>query len=317
MNTQKDLTASTPSKMKRGSALVAVFWVMAVLAVAVFAAVRVVYYDADIATSQLNGFEALQVAERGVAVAVNPTVEKGDPVLEWYDGEQDISYRAQILSEATRFNINVLLLRQDKTLLADIFTSWGMGLQDAQSLVGNLIDWVDEGDLAELNGAEAEWYDSQGRVNHPFNRPFYSLDEMRLVKDMDQLEALQPNWKDWFTVWSNGRLDVNEADAELISAAAEVPIEDAQEMIDFVLGPDRQRDTEDDQPFTNIDEALVLLGVSEFQQQTVSPRLTVSDTTTRIVSEGRAGTVKRRITLILRNRTGQPAILDRKEEIIP
>ena len=118
-------------------------------------------------------------------------------------------------------------------------------------------------------------------------------------------------------MWSNGRLDVNEADAELISAAAEVPIEDAQEMIDFVLGPDRQRDTEDDQPFTNIDEALVLLGVSEFQQQTVSPRLTVSDTTTRIVSEGRAGTVKRRITLILRNRTGQPAILDRKEEIIP
>lgn len=302
---------------KCGSALVAVFWVMAVLALAVFAAIRVVYYDADVAASQLNGFEAQQVAERGIAVAVNPSVDRMDPILEWSDEDLDISFRAQILSEAARFNINVILLRQDKTLLTDIFTDRGMDLQDAQTLVGNLTDWVDEGDLAELNGAEAEWYESQGRENHPFNRPFYSLNEMRLVKGMEQLEALWPDWASWFTVWSNGRLDVNEADAELISTAAEVTIDDAQEMVDFVLGPDRERNTEDDQPFTDLNEALELLGVSEFEQQTVAPRLTVSDTTTRIVSDGRAGTVKRRITLILRSRTGQPAILDRKEEIIP
>jgi len=77
---------------KRGSALVAVFWVMAVLALAVFAAVRVVYYDSDIASSQLHGFEALQVAERGIAVAVNPAVEELDPILNWQDEELDISY---------------------------------------------------------------------------------------------------------------------------------------------------------------------------------------------------------------------------------
>ena len=307
----------TGSLYKRGSALVAVFWIMAVLSLAVFAAVRVVYYDADIASSQLNGFEALQVAERGVAVAVNPAVEKMDPILEWQDDELDIGYRAEILSEAALFNINVILLRQDKALLTDIFTDWGMDLQDAQILVGNLTDWVDEGDLAELNGAEVDWYESQGRPNHPFNRPFYNMDEMRLIKGMDELEAIQPNSQSWFTVWSNGRLDVNEADPELIAAAAEVSIEDAQEMVDHVLGPDRERNTEDDQPFGDLAEALSLLGVSEFQQQIVNPRLTVSDTTTRIISDGRAGTVKRRITVILRSRTGELAILDRKEEIIP
>ncbi len=317
MNNQKPIRVSTQLKMSRGSALVAVFWVMAVLSLAVFAAVRVVYYDSDIAASQLNGFESLQVAERGLSVAVNPSVERGDPILEWFDEDLDISYRAQILSEAALFNINVLLLRQDKALLTDIFTDWGMDLQDAQSLVGSLIDWVDEGDLAELNGAESDWYEGEGRVNHPFNRPFYNLNEMRLVKGMADLEALQPNWQNWFTVWSNGKLDVNEADAELISAAAEVSIDTAQELVDFVLGPDRERDTEDDQPFESLEEALVHLGVSEFEQQTVNPRLTVSDTTTRIVSEGRAGAVKRRLTIILRSRSGQPAILDRKEEIIP
>ena len=208
-------------------------------------------------------------------------------------------------------------MRKDKQLLTDIFTDWGMELLDAQTLVDNLTDWVDGGDLIELNGAEVDWYEDQGRPNHPFNRPFYNLDEVRLVKDMELLEQVKPNWKNWFTVWSNGRLDVNEAKAELIAAAAEVSIDDAQNLVEHVLGPDRVRDTDDDQRFQGLTEALTLLGVSEFQQPIVQPRLTVKDTTTRIVSDGRAGSVRRRITLILKSRTGQLAILERKEEIIP
>ena len=301
----------------RGSALIAVFWIMAVLSLAVFAAVRVVYYDADVADAQINGFEALQAAERGIAVAVNPAVKKGDPVLEKDFEDLDMGYKARITSEAARFNINVILMRKDKQLLTDIFTDWGMELQDAQMLVDNLTDWVDAGDLVELNGAEIDWYESQGRVNQPFNRPFYNLDEMRLVKDMDLLERVKPGWKRWFTVWSNGKLDINEAEPELIAAAAEVSIDQAEDLVEQVLGPDGERNTEDDQPFRNLTEALSLLGVSDFQLPIVQPRLTVSDRTTRIVSDGRAGTVKRRITLVLKSRTGQPVILERKEEIIP
>jgi len=308
------------SKTASGSALIAVFWIMAILSLAVFAAVKVVYHDADVAASQINGFDALQAAERGIAVAVNPAIDKMDPLLDWSDDELDISYSARITSEAARFNINVILMRKDKQLLVNIFTDWGLELQDAQMIVDNLTDWIDAGDLTELNGAEVEWYESQGRPNHPFNRPFYNLDEMRLVKDMELLEQAQPRWRKWFTIWSEGKLDINEAKAELISAAAEVSIDDAQNLIDHVLGPDLERDTEDDQPLTNIQEALMILGVSDFQAPVVTPRLdAVSDKnkTTRIVSDGRAGTVKRRITLILKNLTGQPAILERKEEIIP
>ena len=306
------------SKTASGSALIAVFWIMAILSLAVFAAVKVVYHDADIAASQINGFDALQAAERGIAVAVNPAMDKMDPLLDWSDDELDISYRARITSEAARFNINVILMRKDKQLLVDVFTDWGLELEDAQMIVDNLTDWIDGGDLTELNGAEVEWYESQGRPNHPFNRPFYNLDEMRLVKDMELLEQAQPRWRKWFTIWSDGKLDVNEAKAELISAAAEVSIDDAQNLVDHVLGPDLERDTEDDQPLNNIQEALVILGVSDFQAPVVTPRLTAgSDKTTRIVSDGRAGTVKRRITLIIKNLTGQPAILERKEEIIP
>lgn len=300
-----------------GSALIAVFWIMAILALAVFSAVRVVYLDADIAAAQVNGFDALQVAERGVSVAVNPLIQRDDPLLIWADEEKEISYRARITLEAARFNINVLLLRKDKQLLTDILTDWGLVLEDAQMLVDNLTDWVDTGDLTELNGAEVDWYEDQGRPNHPFNRPFYSLDEMRLVKNMQMLEEVNPDWRNWFTVWSNGKLDLNEAAPELIAAAAEVSIEDAQDLVEYIVGPDRERDTEDDQRIQNLTEGLGILGVSDFQRPVIEPRLTVQDTTTRIISVGQAGTVRRKITLIIRSRTGQPPILSRKEEIIP
>ncbi len=314
---QVEVVPASLSLVAHGSAMVAVFWIMAVLSLAVFAAVKVVYHDADVSASQIHGFDAMLAAERGVAIAVNPATKKTEPMLAWSDAETGASYRARIESEAARFNINVILMRRDKQLLTDVFTDWGMELLDAQMLVDNLVDWVDPGDLTELNGAEIDWYEEQGRPNHPFNRPFYNLEEMSLVKDMDLLEFVNPRWKKWFTVWSNGKLDINEADAELIAAAAEVSIDDATTIVDYVLGPDQEKDTDDDQRFQNLAEAFGLIGLSPLQQELVTPRLTVEDTTTRIVSEGRAGDVKRRITLVIKNRTGQPVILDRKEEIIP
>jgi len=300
-----------------GSALIAVFWLMAILSLAVFAAVRVVYHDADVVSAQINGFEALQAAERGVAVAANPAIKPMDPLLDWTSEDGVLSYKARIRSEAARFNINAILLRKDKSLLTGMFTSWGMEFDDAQVLVANLTDWVDGGDLAELNGAEIDWYEAQGRPNHPFNRPFYSLDEMELVKDMDLLEEVQPQWRKWFTVWSDGKLDINEAEPELIAAAAEVSIDEAQNLVERIMGPDLERDTDDDLRFQDLTSALTLLGVSEFQMPMVMPRFTVKDKTVRIISDGRAGTVKRRITLVLKNRTAQPVILERKEEVLP
>jgi type II secretory pathway component PulK len=314
---QVEVVPASWGLVAHGSAMVAVFWIMAVLSLAVFAAVKVVYHDADVSASQIHGFDAMLAAERGVAIAVNPATKKTEPMLAWSDAETGASYRARIESEAARFNINVILMRRDKQLLTDVFTDWGMELLDAQMLVDNLVDWVDPGDLTELNGAEIDWYEEQGRPNHPFNRPFYNLEEMSLVKDMDLLEFVNPRWKKWFTVWSNGKLDINEADAELIAAAAEVSIDDATTIVDYVLGPDQEKDTDDDQRFQNLAEAFGLIGLSPLQQELVTPRLTIEDTTTRIVSEGRAGDVKRRITLVIKNRTGQPVILDRKEEIIP
>ena len=298
--------------------MVAVFWLMSVLALAVFAAVRVVGHDVDIVTSQIHGSRARQLAEMGVAVASNPVVEPDDPILRQSFEDGTEGFTARISSEAMRFNINAILLGTDNTLLLDIFDYWDMPIEEAQALVDALEDWVDGNDTEQLNGAEAEYYAERGQPNFPFNRPFYDLDEMRLVRGMANLESYQPDWRDWFTIWSSqAAIDINDAAPDLIAAAAQVRLDEAQQLVDFVRGPDGIRYTEDDEPFTSVDSALQILNLSEINAQLVSNRFTTNDRTVRIESTGRSESARRRITVILRSRTGQPEILSREEDITP
>jgi len=302
--------------VSRGTALIAVIWLIAILSMACIAALRVVSLDMKIAGAKIHGFRAKQFAEMGVAVAANSSVKRTDPVLHRRneDGE---GYDAKIISEGGRFNLNALLLRGDKALVRSIFVDWGLDLDAAQEVTDALADWVDGDDETSLNGAEKKWYEAQGRINQPFNHPFYSLDEARLVRGMDLVEAAKPDWRNWFTVWSNGQLDANEASAELLAAAAEVSVDVADQVVEKVRGPDGIRDTEDDVPFQNAADVLALLGVNTTIRPDIAQRITVNDSTVRIESVGQAEGAKRKISMILRNRTGRPAVLERSEEVIP
>ncbi|BCU79030.1 hypothetical protein llg_37450 [Luteolibacter sp. LG18] len=298
-------------------ALLAVIWLVAILGIACMATLRVVSFDTKVASAKIHGFEAKQLAEMGVAVASNPAVKPSDPLLHHTDEEVGGSYDVKIASEGGRFNINAILLRDDKPLLRKMFSDWGLEMEEAQQVTDALGDWIDSDDEVAMNGAERDWYEREGRINQPFNHPFYSLDEMRLVRGMDRVEAVKPDWRNWFTIWSAGALDVNEASAELIAAAAEVPVETADQVVEKVRGSDGVRYTDDDVPFQNVNEALSLLGVDTNGRPDIAQRFAANDTTVRIESVGHAEGATRKISLILRNRTGRPAILERTEEVIP
>ncbi|MFM2199602.1 MAG: hypothetical protein RLZZ505_3034 [Verrucomicrobiota bacterium] len=300
-----------------GFALIAVLWLIAILSLAAITTLRVISFDMQIATAKVHGSRAFQLAEMGIAIGSNPAVERDDPLLRRLDEENNEEVHVAITSEGARFNINSLVFAEDKTLLRSIFIHWGLDLDSAQALTDAFTDWVDEDDEVALNGAEIEEYEKAGRLNQPFNRPFYHIEEMALVLGMDQIEFLRPDWRDWFTVWSSGTLDLNEAAAELISVAAEVTAEQAAIIPETVRGTDGIRDTEDDMPFKDVGTALSLLGIGGGNGQVIAQRFTVEDTTTRITSTARSGDSTRRITAIVRNRTGRPALLDRTTEIVP
>lgn len=317
MNPHPRRKSSATARRHRGTALVAVLWLIAILAMAAMATLRVISFDMELATQKIHGSRASHIAEAGIAIGSNPAVERGDPILSFFNPETNEGFDVELISEGSRFNINAILQREDTVLLRSLFISWGIELDDAQALVDALADWVDADDEVRLNGAEREWYEAQGRMNQPFNRPFYDLSEMRLVRGMDVVEAFRPDWREWFSIWSGGLLDINEARAELIAVAAEVSVEQAQAIPDIVTGPDRILGTDDDAPFQEIASALAIIGVNAEARPDIAARFTVGDTTTRVVSTGYASGAKRRITAILRNRTGQPALLERTEEIIP
>lgn len=302
-------------KYRRGAALMAVLWLIAILAIASITVLRVIAFDNQIATAIIYGGRARNMAEMGVAIASHPQVKRSDPLLQQV--QDDRSYQAKITSEGSRFNINAILMQRDADLLNEIFTEWGLELEQSEALVDALTDWIDADDEASLNGAEREEYEKAGRMNQPFNRLFYDLDEMRLVRGMGRVEALMPDWRDWFTIWSAGQLDLNDAPVELIAVAAECSIEQALLIKEAVQGEDGVRDTDDDVPFNDVQSALELLGIDPNVSFELSRRFTVNDPTTRIESIGQAASARRKITVILRNRTGKPALLERTEEIIP
>jgi general secretion pathway protein K len=295
----------------------AVLWLIAILAMASMAALRVISFDMELAAAKIHGSRARQIAEMGIAVGSNPVVEPSDPILRQLDGSTGGGFEVRVASEGGRFNINAILLQEDKALLRSIFSDWGLELEDAQAIADALGDWVDSDDDVALNGAEVNEYEEAGRINQPFNRPFYDISEVRFVRGMDLVEAVRPDWRNWFTVWSGGALDLNEASAELIAAAAEIPVEQADIIPETVRGTDGMRDTDDDVPFQNAAQALDLLGIDAEGRPDLSRRFTVNDTTTRIESIGYAAGAKRKIIVIVRNRTGKPALLERTEEIIP
>jgi general secretion pathway protein K len=315
--TQKEGIARSGSQ--RGSALIAVFWLMAILSLAVFSTVYVVSSDVAVVVSQRKAFRAMQLAEMGVALASNPAIEEFDPLLhQVFDSGE--SFDARIRSESGWLNINRLVMEGgDALLLEELFERWGMEKEDAVFVVRALQDWVDADEVNKFDGyndgAENEYYTEHGFENYPFDRPFYDLEEVILVRGMDVVASYQPNWRNYFTIYSEGQLDVNEASAELIAAAAGTDVNSVTDVVRLRDGADELPDTEDDEPFQSVDAALSLIegdGVTE-DPQLISSRFTTQSNTVRIESIGRVGNYQRKLTVIVRNRESRPTILSIEE----
>ena len=119
---------------RRGAALMAVLWLIAILGIATMAALRVISFDMQLATSKIHGSRAKQIAEMGIAVGSNPIVKRSDPILRQYNGEAGEGFEVRIQSEGGRFNINSILLQDDKALLRSMFIDWGLDIDQAQAV---------------------------------------------------------------------------------------------------------------------------------------------------------------------------------------
>ena len=290
------MNGSPGRNRQRGSSLVATFWLIATLGMVIFGATRFISVDGKLLASRKAMAFAKAQAESGLAIGAHPNTRRGDKLLqgEFDDGG---AYAVTLSTEESRLNINEILKRNESATLARLFQIWGLSPQDASALADGIKDWVDADDLASLNGAERGAYPNPAM---PFNRPFRSLDELALVRGMDVLEHVRPNWRNAFSMWAEGKLDVNTAAADLIAAVTSIDPGTAETFINVRAGADGVTGTFDDRRFSTVPEALAAMNIAPQLMASLDGALTTGGKTRRVESIGKFGDYRKKLVLISR-----------------
>jgi type II secretory pathway component PulK len=295
----------------RGSALLAVLWVIAFLGFLIITTMMITMQDVETVSSRQLVFRARQLAEMGVALGAHPGIKADDQLL--HRRLNNESCEVNITSEEGRLNLNAMLTEERRPVLERLFVSWGLSQIDAESVIDALMDWVDDDDLKRLKGAEKKDYADAGLKDRPFNRPFSSLDEVLLVRGMEAVAELNPRWRESLTLWGQGALDINEAAPDLIAVVAESPIHLAESMVSARNGRDGIPHTEDDEPVQSIEEAMTLLGVNPQNAPALAGIFTLHGSTVRVESIGTVGDYSRGIAVVLQKTGGQGGIMEWRE----
>lgn len=273
---------------KRGLALMLVIFAVTFIGLIVVSLMEVSQFSWEESSLERGRFQAKLLAESGVALAMHPDVEPGDPVLnqEFPDGRK-ISVRST--SEGGRILVTTL----EESLFIDtareLFILWGLDATEAATAAESLADWIDGNSEARTNGAETDYYSTLEYPDFPPNEAFSQIDQMLLVRGMDRVAKLQPQWRDYFTLYGDGSIDVNVAPADLIEAFFGCTPDAAVSLVATRAGSDLVEGTEDDYRFESLDEIRNLLGLADDQWDRVSASTTLENTTTRIESTGSVG----------------------------
>lgn len=275
-----------PPAAARGAALLLVLWAIAVLSFAVLWVADLVGLELESGAAGAKRLAARQIALSGVAFGLHPQVTREDVALLNQDLDDGGKLRVRIRGEGARFNINALLAEQDRITLKNLFILWGLSNDEADVLFDRLTDWVDDDPGRELNGAERADYEAMGIVDAPADRPFRSVDEMGRVMGMEVLAERNPGWREAFTVFGDGRIDVNEAGPDVLQAVTGLTPEMVGDILRLRRGGDEIEPSEDDVRFESVEQLGGWLQTSPLPPDRVTARLTTESAVKRIDSRG-------------------------------
>lgn len=276
-----------------------VLWALLLLGMAVFSVVELVGLSVDHTSYQQRALDARGLALSGLALGLNPQLMKDDPILAQTTGPNR-SFNATFGSEGARLNLNYVLLSKNKQILINLFTQWGLTVDQATHVTDCMYDWVTPGDLKSLDGAKAQDYINANLPQVPTYAPFDSFDEVALVMDFDLVEKVRPNWQDSFTLWSMGPLNVNEAPPELIAAVFSLDPKRVAMWTSARDGRDGIAGTADDVPVNSLTTFAGELGITQIQQETLSNQIDFTDPNRRVVSIGFSQGTQVKISVVTR-----------------
>lgn len=303
---------------RRASALLAVFWILAILSFAVVTTLAIVVTGIETESTRKLTFNARQLAEKGIAIAANPLVDRHDSLLH-FENEFAESYDVRIQSEAVRIHLNASLISGDQAGLRRLFSvGWGLTTGEADALLAAMLDWIDSDDQTQRLGAERRDYSAAGFPALPLNRPFRSLEEVALVRGMKEVSSRYPDWRQDLTLWSlSGKLDVNEADARLISLISGCSREAADQFVRNRNGDDGVPGSGDDRIVGSVVEVISQLGLPDSVKNQLEDRITFDEPAVRIQSLGVVGDVRLIREVVMQRSQSQPFLYHLNERVLP
>lgn len=243
-------------------------------------------------------FRARLLLQSAQTLSVHPDIELGDPLLhQWVSSTS--SYEVMMTNEGTRLAVNQLATSPVQRRFAQrLFVKWGMDERQAETLVDSLADWIDPGDRPRPHGAERDFYTQMGRSDLPDNRPLDNLDDITMIRGAEELDNVRPDWRDFFTIYGDGTIDIHRASAEMLAVLFDVTESEVNRFISARLGADGLPDTLDDRRFATLAQARLVLDVPQLNYTAVLPLLTLDHPVKRTECYARAGSLERRLTII-------------------
>lgn len=211
--------------------------------------------------------------------------------------------------------------------LQQVLTVMGVNADEMSVVSDSILDWRDTDDAQHIAGAESDYYQGLSPPYYAKNAPFDSLAELLFVKGVTpemywggsatnhtpgtfQKPKLgfgtapgeTPDYpfglSDIMTPFSNGKINVNTADANVLQTIPNVDATTAESIIKYRAGPDGAEATEDDTPFRNTQQ-LNAAGVSSALVSQISNYVTVSSSTFEVHVTARVGDSTREYSAIL------------------
>jgi len=281
-----------------GSSLLLVLWAIMLMSLSVIALVQHVSRGLDESVDAEKEFRARLLLESARTIATHPGIQRGDPLLR-QQVTSTTSYEITLSTEGSRLAINQLGAgRQQQHFAQRLFEKWGMDSQQALTLVESIADWTDADDQPRQQGAERDLYVSQEHPDYPYNKAFETLEDVLLVRGADEMERFNPDWRNFFTLYGNGSIDVHTAPGPVLEALFNVTSSEVSRLIRTRNGPDGLPDTDDDETFKTLAEARAVLDVPEANYRRAASLLVPAHPIRRTECLARAGNLERHLTIL-------------------
>src|SRR3984885_9159452 len=295
-----------------GSALLLVLFTLLLISGLILSALSFLESGVDDYGALNHEFQARQLARSGLAFGLNPQVTNQDTPLLNQKFKPTGEFHVVISSESTKLNINSLLEQGRDDILQTLFLQWNVSLKAVNEAINGLKKWTNGNQEIQPVGTNAPQPapGQQAALNNPqlgqnnqqigiqLVRPFLAVSEMAEAPGFGAVIAAKPDWADYFTVWSDGTIDVNLADASMISLVTGVTLAQSTQLVRHIWGPDGIPFTSDDQPYQNWNDVMLQLGMSSQQFKIVQNLLSLSSSVDRVDSTGTIGNYSTTISVV-------------------